>query len=105
MADPVIQVATDKVGKLSQDPAKIDDNVKAVVGVTAHEPLGVSRGTHPDPHAAGVASSATHPIMGVAGARLETDATFVAPADTVGTESRLHPVSPNADDYTHEGPH
>lgn len=104
MADPVIQVATDKAGKLSQDPHKIDENVKAVTGVSAHEPLGVSTGAATEPHAAGLASSPTHPIMGVAGARLETGATFVAKGDTVGTESRLHPVSPAATDYKHEGP-
>jgi len=42
--------------------------------------------------------------MGVAGAYLETDGTFVSDEDSVGTESRLHPHSFLNEDYRNEAP-
>lgn len=101
MADPFINVATDKAGTPAQDPHEIDENVKAVAGVTKHVPLGISRGAATEPGAAGLASDPDIPIMGIAGVHLET-AAQVAKGDTVGTESRLHPVSPGATDYARE---
>jgi len=99
-----VQTATDKAGVLSQDPNEIETDVSGVTGVVASAPLGISKGANTEPGGAGAASSETKPIMGVAGAYIETDGTFVSDEDSVGTESRLHPHSFQNEDYRNEAP-
>jgi len=98
MADPFVNVATDLAADPSQDPHEISENVKSIAGIASNEVLGISKGASTEQAAAGLASSATQPIMGIAGARIET-AAQVPKGDVVGTKSRLHPVSPGATDY------